>query len=173
LAPPAAPANAQLDDVRVIHLARIFQMLDADHDGLLSADEARSLVAAAGLPPTPAFVEGMRARLPAAWRSRGFDFDTVVACVEERLAEDTLSRADLAQLFGLFAPAGSAAAGSTVPAHVMRHVLSGVPTTHNTQLTETEVNELFADLGVADERAAVDYVRMLTQVGGGFTRFAQ
>jgi Ca2+-binding EF-hand superfamily protein len=186
------PDNAMLDDVRVIQLARIFQFLDTDHDGLLDVDDARTLVAATGLPPTPAFLGRIDARLPPAWRGRGYDFDTLVGCIEERLAEDKVSLADVSELFHLFTPgaaprpshagagtplpraggAAAAAGDTTVPAFTVRHLLSGIPTTHNTQLMDSEVTDLFADFGITGERDKVAYVQLLQQLAGGFSKFA-
>jgi hypothetical protein len=54
-APLAAPGPG-LDDLKLAQLRRVFQLLDADGDGLLSDEQLRTAVEAAGIAPTWQFL---------------------------------------------------------------------------------------------------------------------
>jgi hypothetical protein len=52
----------------------------------------------------------------------------------------------------------------------MRHVLAGIPTVEETQLTDEEVDKIFVDLGIKTERDRIHYLEFFTKVSGGFLR---
>jgi len=100
----------ELAEPQIRDLARCWQVLDTDADGLLQEDgELPRAIAASGHAPSPVLIRHMMNSCPEEWRGRGVDFDTFVNTIEAYAASQPLREASLRGLAGL-AEAGGAAA---------------------------------------------------------------
>lgn len=187
-AAPVPATGPALSDAAVLALGRIFQQLDDDHDGFLTIKQARVFLAAGGAPATDALLATVAERQPEEWRGLGYDFDNLVAAVEEEAVTLPLRTSELRALFGRYEAAPAArdpamyrslaspavagrrapapAARHTIPAYAVRHVLAGIPTVGATHLTNAEVDAIFRDFGIG-ERDPVDYAALVARLGGG------
>lgn len=116
-------------DDRVRDLARCWQVLDGDSDGLLEAlTELPRAIAAAGYEPTPELVEAMVQGCPVEWRGSGVDFDTFVTQLEAHACARPLREASLREMASLATlrdriavPVGEATTASAGPASHMSY----------------------------------------------------
>lgn len=153
-----------LDEDHLTTLRTIFEMLDTDVDGWLDNRQLRTAVTAVGIPPTKRFL----ARIHAIAGRDGCDFDTFVAAVEQKLLEAPIDASAVEDMFKRFRTEGRDDPGH-VSAYHMMHVLSGIKTSHHTELTSEEVEELFSELHI-DYADPIDYKEFVKALTSGFVQ---
>jgi hypothetical protein len=83
-------------------LARCWQVLDDDGDGLLSIEgQIQAMVEAAGLLPSPGLIEAMVNASQPQWRGHAVDFDAFLNAVELQSCTEPVREADLRDLAAL------------------------------------------------------------------------
>lgn len=153
-----------LDTEHLRTLRIIFEMLDTDVDGRINDQQLRTAVTAVGIPPTRRFL----ARIKSFAGEDGVDFNTFVAAVEQKLLESPVDERDIKELFEQFRDDSRDKPGHVTTYH-LHHVLAGIRTTHHTELTTEEVDELLEELKI-EYTDPVDYVEFVRALTSGFVQ---
>lgn len=107
----------EFSELRIRDLARCWQVLDADADGLLQVEgELPRAIAAAGHAPSPMLVRHMEDSCPEDWRGRGVDFDTFLNALEAFASTQPIREASLRELAALAHEDAPSRAGASSPA---------------------------------------------------------
>ncbi len=106
----------ELSELRIRDLARCWQVLDADADGLLQVEgELPRAIAAAGHAPSSLLVRHMEDSCPEEWRGRGVDFDTFLNALEAFACTQPIREASLRELAALAHQDAAPRASSSPP----------------------------------------------------------
>lgn len=155
------PSARRLPPGTIPQLKALWRMLDEDRDGWLTAEQVRTALAAAGVPPTPAMVHALcaaaaeddAAAMPEP-DEPAVDFASWLAAVERYgelepiVYEDVLELVELLREGGVGRDVPSDPANCRVvsPAELRR--LLCAPTSHTTQLAPEEAEAVLASLPV-------------------------
>lgn len=184
-----APGFELLDRDHVATLRTVFEMLDTDMDGRLDDSQLRTAVTAVGIPPTRRFLseihQQQRVRDEAseldAPRMRGglrgaggagdgVAFITFMRAIEDKLITAPVSLSSLDELFGSYHDPDRDPKDHVTSFH-MHHVLSGIKTSHHTELDPEEVEEVLEEFGI-DYADPIDYKAFVRALSSGFVQFA-
>lgn len=107
----------EFSELRIRDLARCWQVLDSDADGLLQVEgELPRAIAAAGHAPSSMLVRHMEDSCPEEWRGRGVDFDTFLNALEAFASTQPIREASLRELAALAHEDRPSRAGASSPA---------------------------------------------------------
>eukprot|EP01029_Cantina_marsupialis_P029288 TRINITY_DN780047_c0_g1_i1.p1 TRINITY_DN780047_c0_g1~~TRINITY_DN780047_c0_g1_i1.p1 ORF type:complete len:166 (-),score=41.64 TRINITY_DN780047_c0_g1_i1:154-651(-) len=158
-------APFKLKDVCVAMIRTIFTLLDTDMDGLLGDDQVRTAITALGVRHSVRLIREIKMSAPS-WVGQKVDIDTFVQVMEKHIRKNPIGMDDVKELFQVFDEDKS----GFVKPNDLKHLLSGVTTTDNTQMGDQEVTELFDRLGIKEEQD-IDYVQFTKKIASGFASF--
>ena len=162
-----AKGRFELGEDSIEKLRDIFHLLDKDMDGKLEEDQLLTAFAAVGIRPTRRikFELGKRLRKMKPGKS-GIGFKMFTRIIRATLIAQPTAVTEIDSLSSLFE---SEQKPGIIKGHELRHLLSGVQTSSNTQLSSSEAEILFGNLGIQD-KDDVHLHEYVDQVGGDLIR---
>jgi Ca2+-binding EF-hand superfamily protein len=145
-------------------LYSIFTLLDLDMDGRLMPEEVYVAMAAVGITPTEIIKKAIQKRLPKSAYFNGIEFDTFTRIIKSTLTAQPVQRRDLQLLLDHY----SNNRDGTIGGEQLRTLLQ-IPTAANTQLSNKETNQVFAELNLSND-GLIEFGSYVDDVSDGFQR---
>jgi Ca2+-binding EF-hand superfamily protein len=163
----------QLEKEQKTKLENIFHLLDKDMDGYLQEDQLLTALTTVGINPTRRIKFEIQKRLPRRKNSKsqpqGINFETFSRIIRSILIAQPTSVTEIDAVTKMFEDPEKP---GTIKGHELRHLLEGVQTSSQTQLSVNETDLIFQSLGIMED-ADVNVHQYVDVVSDGFIRVVQ